>query len=127
MYKICSVGVSFLGRLNPNDFDTLYPARTGFSNELAGSYTFDNFIGGKTAFISHSDQFSFFHIFPTLIPPFLDIDKPDDYTGSKANREEERKAHPIVVRVVDYGLNHVGTDDAGLYQISGRIREAKLT
>lgn len=118
MYRECSVGVSLFGRLNTHHFDTLDPARTCFSNELSGSYTVDNFIGGKTAFFRHSDKRSLFDVFSAILPPFLNIHEPNNNTGSEAYGEEKGEAHPIVVRVVNYRLNDIWTDDAGLLRVS---------
>lgn len=63
------------------------------------------------------DNLSCFDEFSTVVATPFDIHKTNDDHGDGADGEQKGEPHPIILGIVNDGLDHVGADYRGLHGI----------
>ena len=83
--------------------------------QLSPMRPFHNLSNRHPALLCRPEQFPLLDKGATVFASLFDINQPYHYARSGANGEQEREAEPVVVCVVDDGLNHIRANDGRLF------------
>lgn len=61
--------------------------------------------------LSNAHELALLNEGPAVLATLVHIHEPDDSGRSRAQREQEWEAHPVIVGVVDDGLDNVGANN----------------